>query len=60
MKGKFFHIGAKAGDASDHIIFDDEKGALFYDPDGKGGAHQVKLATLTGHPHLTHDDFFVI
>ena len=60
LKGKFFHAGAKAGDANDHLIYDDKTGALFYDPDGKGGTHQVKLAILTGHPHLTHDDFFVI
>jgi serralysin len=44
LKEEFFHVGKKAADKDDHIIFNDKTGALYYDPDGKGGEHQVQFA----------------
>ena len=59
LKGKYSHAGKKAHDGNDHIIFNEKKGALFYDEDGKGGLHQVKIAILTGHPDIDRGDFLV-
>ena len=55
-----FVIGNKAHDADDRIIYDDKNGKLFYDADGKGGAHQVLFATLDPHLHLSHNDFLIV
>jgi hypothetical protein len=54
-----FVIGSAAGDADDHIIYNSGTGALFYDSDGKGGAAQVQIATLTSGLSLTNADFEV-
>ena len=35
-------------------------GALYYDPDGGGGATALQFATLTGVPALTAADFLVV
>ena len=46
------------------FIYQQNTGALFYDPDGKpgpdGGAPAVLIATLTGAPFLTAADFLLI
>jgi len=59
LKNSFFHIGKKAHDGNDHIIYNAKNGALSYDADGKGGAAQIQFATLTHKPDLTHSDFLV-
>jgi serralysin len=62
--GKFasdkFHKGKSAADAEDRIVYDSKTGALYYDPDGVGGAGQVKFAVLSKKLALTHADFVVI
>jgi Ca2+-binding RTX toxin-like protein len=55
-----FRIGAKALDGNDHIIYNASTGALFYDEDGKGGAAQVKFATLDHNLDLHNTSFFVV
>jgi Ca2+-binding RTX toxin-like protein len=55
-----FHVGASAHDASDRIIYNSATGVLYYDRDGTGGAAQVQIATLTGHPGVAVGDFVVI
>ncbi|MCW1381458.1 hypothetical protein OLX02_01345 [Novosphingobium sp. KCTC 2891] len=52
-------LGAAASTAGDHLIYSAATGALFYDADGVGGAAQVQIATFTGRPALTADDFIV-
>lgn len=54
-----FHIGEHAHDGSDRIIYNDQTGALYYDPDGKGGVSQVKFAELDAGLKLSHSDFSV-
>jgi Ca2+-binding RTX toxin-like protein len=54
-----FHIGASAGDADDHVIYNSATGALFYDSDGSGGSLAVQFATLSAGLALTNTDFFV-
>lgn len=55
-----FWKGAKAHDASDRIVYDSNKGVLYYDPDGTGAAAQIKIATLPKKLALSHTAFFVI
>lgn len=43
-----FIEGTEAADGGDRIIFDIATGALFFDPDGAGGAGQVQFATVAG------------
>jgi len=54
-----FRVGTHATTASQHIIYDHQTGALFYDPDGSGPIPEIQFATLSFHPTLTHADFLV-
>ncbi|MEQ1955738.1 calcium-binding protein [Mesorhizobium sp. CN2-181] len=48
-------------DANDRIIYNSETGALYYDADGSGTVYgNVRFATLTGAPDISHLDFVVI
>lgn len=60
MASKHFHIGSKASDADDRIIYNKKTGVLYYDDDGIGMHKAVAIATLEGKPTLTIKDFFVI
>ena len=55
-----FHIGAAAADGNDHIIYNANTGALFYDADGNGSGAAIHFATLAKHLALTHADFEVL
>ena len=55
-----FAIGNAATNSNQHIIYNSSNGALYYDPDGVGGAAQVQIATITGHPALSAADFVLI
>ncbi len=55
-----FHIGAEAHDASDHIIYNSETGALYFDVDAAGGADAVQFAELTSGLTLSNTDFHII
>ncbi|MEE1610426.1 cadherin domain-containing protein [Microvirga sp. CF3016] len=57
---KEFHIGAKAHDGNDHVIYNKKTGALSYDADGKGGKEAIQIATLSRDLKLTETDFFVL
>ncbi len=60
LDGDRFHVGRKAADHHDRILYDDRTGALFYDSDGVGKAHAVKFAIVSPGLHLTHHDFDVV
>lgn len=55
-----FHEGSGAEDAGDRIIYNPRNGTLLFDPDGKGGADAIKLATLAHYPNLDHHNFLVV
>lgn len=55
-----FYIGTGAADASDRIIYNSSTGALYYDPDGKGGVAQQQFATLSKGLAMTAADFLLI
>ncbi len=54
-----FHIGAKAHDGNDRIIYDDKTGELFYDKNGDKKGGDTLFAKLDKHLHLDHNDFVV-
>ena len=55
-----FHIGRGAHDSTDHIVYNSSTGALSFDVDGTGSAHQVQFATLAPHLSLTASSFAVV
>ena len=55
-----FHEGTAATNGSEHIIYDEATGKLYYDADGNGSTPQVQFrALLSNHAHLTNADFVV-
>ncbi|MFC5485410.1 hypothetical protein [Microvirga aerilata] len=56
----FFTIGEKAKDKNDYLVYDKNKGVLYYDADGSGAGKAVEIATLTKKLPMTYKDFFVI
>jgi Ca2+-binding RTX toxin-like protein len=53
-------VNATALDSNDHIIYNNNTGALFYDADGNGVGAAVKIALIGNHAALTAADFLVI
>ncbi|WP_081929013.1 calcium-binding protein [Microvirga sp. BSC39] len=59
LKETAFHLGTKAHDADDRIIYDKKTGSLYYDKDGVGGTAQIKFAILANKATIAHDDFAI-
>jgi Ca2+-binding RTX toxin-like protein len=55
-----FHLGTRAADAEDRIIYHKATGMLFYDPDGTGAEAQVAIAVLSNKAALVLSDFVVV
>ena len=49
-----------AVDSNDHIIYDTDTGALYYDADGVGGADAIQFAELHNLANLTANDIIII
>jgi len=60
VKAGEFHIGTHAVDGNDHLIYDDNTGALYYDSDGAGDAGQIKFGRVDAHLNLSHHDFSLV
>ena len=60
LKADAFHLGKKAADAEDRVIYDKGTGNLYYDADGTGKIAAIKLAVLANKATLKLSDFFVI
>ncbi len=60
LKKSAFHIGSKAKDAEDRILYNKAVKALAYDPDGNGPKAATMFAKFPGKESLTHSDFLVI
>ncbi len=60
LGSKYFVVGNRAETANQHIIYNYDKGKLFYDDDGKGGDGKVLFARLDGNHHLHHGDFLIV
>ncbi|MBZ9993082.1 right-handed parallel beta-helix repeat-containing protein [Mesorhizobium sp. BH1-1-4] len=59
LSGQAFYAGASAHDSTDRIIYNSSTGALYFDSDGSGGAHQIQFATLSAHLPLTASSFVI-
>lgn len=57
---KEFHIGSEAKKKAHHVIYDEDKGKLWYDADGKGGKDAKLVAKLDDGLALTRDDFVIL
>ncbi|MBC2663998.1 hypothetical protein H7F51_00550 [Novosphingobium flavum] len=55
-----FIAGKAAVTASQHIIYNQSTGALYYDVDGSGKAAQVQIAMLSNRPVLDASDFWLV
>ncbi|HEV2747303.1 MAG TPA: calcium-binding protein [Allosphingosinicella sp.] len=55
-----FHVGTAAADSSDRIIYNPNTGVLFFDPDGTGGAAQIRFAAVDPGLALTATDLLII
>jgi Ca2+-binding RTX toxin-like protein len=60
MSAFAFHVGDKAQDALDRIIYNKDTGALLYDADGSGSGVAIEFATILGGVQLTASDFLII
>jgi len=57
---KEFVVGKKAKDKNDHLIYDENKGGLYYDDNGKKDGGKVKIAKLDADLDLSHKDFDIL
>lgn len=55
-----FHLGSKAADGLDRIIYDKSTGKLWYDADGNGSGLAVQFALLDRQLNLTAANFDVM
>jgi Ca2+-binding RTX toxin-like protein len=60
LAGGSFHIGTKAADADDYLVYNPGSGALFYDSDGASGNKGIKFAVLDKNLAMTSADFAVV
>jgi Ca2+-binding RTX toxin-like protein len=55
-----FHIGTKANDTNDRLIYDQATGGLFYDSNGSASGGSVQIADLSAGLSLTYNDFLIV
>lgn len=55
-----FVVGTAALDETDHFIYDQATGNLYYDADGSGAGAAIQFATLTGAPALAATDLVIL
>jgi Ca2+-binding RTX toxin-like protein len=60
LKADAFHLGKKAADAEDRVIYDKGTGNVYYDADGTGKIAAIKIAILQKNATLKVSDFLVI
>jgi len=60
LASKYFWKGEEAHDRNDRFVYDQSKGALYYDPDGTGAKDQIKIAQFKKNMVLKLDDLFVV
>jgi len=55
-----FKLSTETRDGDDYIIYNQAKGALYYDADGSGRGAAIQFATIANHAKLTAADFVVV
>ena len=59
MDPHFFHVGTKAADANDYIVYNHSNGFLMYDADANGSGGAIVFAALNGTPTIGANDFVI-
>ena len=54
-----FHLGTRAADKEDRVVYDQSTGTLYFDPDGSGPARQIKFAIILNKAAMVAADFYV-
>jgi Ca2+-binding RTX toxin-like protein len=60
LRAEQFTLGASSQDYGDRFIYNGTTGALYFDIDGKGGAAQVQIASLSPNLAMSKQNIFVI
>jgi Ca2+-binding RTX toxin-like protein len=60
LSNEAFYIGETAHNDTDRIIYSSATGALFYDPDGMGGAAATQFAQLAPGLAMSSQDFLIV
>lgn len=60
LDGANFSGGTAAFGSGAQIVYDQDSGRLWFDPDGEGGVARSLIATLDNHAHLGADDIFLV
>lgn len=60
LSSSAFHVGTKAHDSSDRIIYDNVNGKLLYDADGTGKVAAIQFASVGKGLSITASDFDII
>lgn len=55
-----FMVGRAATAANHHLIYNQQNGVLYYDPDGSGAQAQVAIARFDGQPAIDASDIVMI
>ena len=53
-------VGSSAASANDRVIYDNQSGELFYDPDGNGSVEQTQIGNIGAGQTLTDLNFILI
>lgn len=59
VSGNDFVLGTEATDKTDHFLYDQKTGRLFYDPDGSGSDDKILMATLDNKADVSASDIFI-
>ena len=59
LKSSKFEVGKNATSSKTKILYNEDKGTLFFTKNGDEG-NKVKFATLNPGVHLDNDDFYII
>ncbi|MEE4450764.1 family 16 glycosylhydrolase [Novosphingobium resinovorum] len=60
LDAKYFQVGSKALTVDAHVLYDQVKGDIYYDPDGAGGVSATPFAHVAAGTVLSASDFFLI
>lgn len=59
LADNYFHVGKKAKDADDYVIYDRKSGNLYVDLDGSGNGAQMQIARLPEKLKMTADNIMI-
>ena len=60
LQSKKFEIGSEATSSKTRILYNQNKGVVYYDPDGSGSKSATKFVHVDKYMTLSHDDFYIV